>query len=348
MKLVYATLTAVSAAALSLAAAQADETRDFSNVKSVSFERMTGTVDLRIGGDKVSVVKTDGTNVAYPIEIGSANGAVTVLGEDDPEDRHWQKGINWKRDHENAFKIYLEAYPTFTVTVPAGTAVSFDDAVVLVSGGDLNGAFHAHAGYVEGRVGDLASAEISIHSSADLIVGDIAGDLDLSIHGSGDFTGGRAATMVTRIHGSGDVILDDIGADASVSIHGSGDVELGAVGGAFAVSTHGSGDVVAAAVNGGADISVNGSSDIEIASVGGPTAASIRGSGDVEIAGGVARDLRVTIAGSGDFSHLGVATNPVLSTNGSGSIYVRDHEGTVRTQGHGDITVSGVDYSDDD
>lgn len=347
-KFAYATVTAVSAAALFAATAQADETRSFSDVRGISFERVTGTVDIRIGGDRITVEKKDGADAAYPVTISSAGGSVEIIGEDEMEDRNWYKKINWKRNHEDAFKEYLKSYPTFIVTVPAGMAVSFDDAVVSLNGGDLNGDFYTRGGYVDGKLGDLASADIGIHSSADLAIGDVAGDLALAIHGSGDFSGGRAATAVVSIHGSGDVLLQDIGGPADVSIHGSGDVSLGDVGGAIAIEARGSGDVAADAVNGGAEIGINGSSDVSLASVSGPTSVDIRGSGDVEIKGGRAQDLQVVIAGSGDFSHLGLATNARISLNGSGNIYVHEHEGPVNARGRGDIRVGGVEYGNDD
>lgn len=339
---------AVAAAALA-ASAIAQETYNYADIKSVRFETLFSTVEVKTGaGTETTLQITDGKDASYPLQIDAADGAITIRSDENPDELNWGRAVNWRRFHEDAFRVFLEDYPSIVVTMPMGTALDFEHAVVALKGGDTDGELSVSAGYVDGEIGNLASADIRIHGSADLKVGDISGPLDAAIHGSGDLSAGGASTINAEVHGSGDMTLGASRGDAALRVHGSGDIKVREIAGRLEASIYGSGDINTGAVAGGADLSVHGSGDIDVASVNGATEVVIQGSADVHIAGGRADELRVRANGSGDFRFDGLAVNPDLSSTSSGSITIRSHEGEVRARGRGDIKVSGRHYGDDD
>ncbi len=337
-----------AATAMLTGVSSAQETKSFDDVERVELMNMIGAVTIKTGGDKVLVRKSDGTDASYPFYMESNGRALVLRSDEDPDDTRWYDDVNWRRDGEKAFDKYLETYPALEITVPRGTMLAFDSAVVRLSADDTDGALKVREGYVDGEIGNIASGDVRIHGSGDLIVGDVAGDLTIKIHGSGDFTAADAGALNASIHGSGDIEMGDVGSAVTASIHGSGDIELGNVSGPISLSVHGSGDIDAQNVEGGADLSIMGSGDLMLASVSGETTVAINGGGDIDIADGLAENLRVRINGSGDFRMEGSASNPNISVNGSGSAYIARHDGPVRVSGRGDITISGVNYTDDD
>ncbi len=345
---IFSILSAGAAATALLAgASSAQETRSFDDIERIEITNFIGAVMVKTGGDAVAVRKSDGADAGYPFYMERDGGGLVLRSDEDPDDTRWHDEVNWRRDGEKAFDIFLEDYPALEITIPRGTALAFDSAVVRLSADDTDGALNVREGYVDGAIGNIAAGDIAIHGSGDLVVGDVAGDLSIKIHGSGDFKAGDAGALAASIHGSGDVETGDVASAAKASIHGSGDIALGDIRGAVSFSIHGSGDIDAAHVDGGAEISTMGSGDVMLASVSGETAAKIQGSGDIEIAGGRAENLRVRINGSGDFQLAGRASNPDIAVNGSGSAYIAEHDGPVRVSGRGDITISGVNYTDD-
>lgn len=340
--------SSVALAALT-ASAFADETGDFGNIDDLVIEDFIGTVEIKTSRSKdVRAVITDGKNASYPVHMNVDAGILTIKSDEDPDDTRWWDDVNWRRNDERAFETFLEDYPRLVITAPRGTNVSLDSVVTLLNAGDIGGDLALKKGHVEGEVGNVQSADINIHGSADLKVGAVADALEISIHGSGDVISGSASLLNVSIHGSGDVRVGDVDGAAAVQINGSGDVNIGDVGGATDLNVHGSGDITTGAVNGGADISVHGSGDISLASVAGKTSVAIHGSGDTEINGGRSEDLVVRVRGSGDFRHSGLATNPNVSVNGSGDVTISKSEGSIRTSGDGDITIAGRHYGDND
>ena len=338
--------SSVAAAAVMVGASWAQETRSFNDVDSVEITNFIGAVTINTGGNKVSVRMSDGTDAGYPFYMENDGGELVLRSDEDPDDTRWYDDVNWRRHGEGAFDKFLEAYPSLEVTIPRGTTLAFDSAVVRLTADDTGGGLKVREGYVDGKVGNIATGDIGIHGSGDLIVGDVAGDLVVKIHGSGDLEAGDVGALTASIHGSGDVDVGDVASAVKASIHGSGDIVLGNIEGAVSLSVHGSGDVETAHVNGGAELSIRGSGDLSLASVSGETAASINGGGDIDINGGRAENLRVRINGSGDFRMAGSATNPDIAVNGSGSAFIASHDGPVRVSGRGDVEISGVDYND--
>lgn len=340
---------AVAFAAFTLATPQAAAQRiEYAGVNAVLVKDFIGTVTIEVvdRGD-VSLAVTMGADASYPVAVDDTGAVLAVRSDEDPDETRWWDEVNWRRHHEKAFDIFLEDYPTLAFRVPKGTNLSFDSAVVRLDAGDVGGALNVSGGHVDGEIGDVAAADLKVHGSADLIMGDVAETLDVSIHGSGDLRTGSAGLLLASIHGSGDIAIGDVRGDADARIHGSGDITLGGVGGGLSLATHGSGDVKTGPVGAGASVDIHGSGDLAIMNIAGRTEVSINGSGDVRIADGRAENLRVRIHGSGEFAHLGLATNPDVAANGSGDIHIRRHEGSVRVRGDGDITISGVRYEDD-
>lgn len=348
MKLYQSILASTCAVVALTSYAIAQSPQTYSDVERVEISDFIGTVTVKTGGRDVKLTARDGTDASYPLEFDRNGNALVVHSDEDPDDTRWWKEVNWKRDKDKAFVNFLKAYPTLTLTVPRGTELALDSAVVIFTADDTDGAFFVDHGHVDGSIGDVSMADVNIHGSGDLTMGDVAGNLEISIHGSGDFEAGSAGELDARIHGSGDIELSDIRGDASASVHGSGDIALGKVGGEIDLNTHGSGDIRAESVAGGAHLASMGSGDLFIASVNGETEASTHGSGDIRIGSGRAENLNVRVAGSGDFTMGGVATNPNVSARGSGDVDIAKHEGSVRARGRGDIRISGVNYSDRD
>ncbi len=342
--------TIISSVALSAlaTAAFADETANFANVKGLVIEDFIGTVEIKtLRRGETRVVMTDGADASYPVRMNAANGVLTIKSDEDPEDARWWDEVNWRKRDGKAFERYLQGFPKLVISVPQGTNVSFDSAVTLLNAGDIGGDVLVDEGHVEGEIGNVNSADINIHGSADLKIGNVVEALDIEIHGSGDVVAGTAKALLVDIHGSGDVRVGNIAGAAEVSIAGSGDVNLGQVDGPSSIKIHGSGDVDAGDIKSSANISTHGSGDVSLASVAGKTTVSIQGSGDSIIYGGRSEDLTVRVRGSGDFRHHGVATNPDVSVRGNGDVYISKYEGSIRASGDGDIRIAGVDYGDD-
>lgn len=348
MRILSLLSSGVAVTALLTGVSLAQETQSFDNIERVEIMNFIGAVTINTGGDKVSVRKSDGTDASYPFHMESGEGELVLRSDEDPDDTRWHDDVNWRRHGEKAFDKFLETYPSLEITVPRGTALAFDSAVVRLAADDTNGGLKVREGYVDGEIGNIATGDIGIHGSGDLIVGDVAGELTIKIHGSGDFNAGDAGSLNASIHGSGDIEAGDVASAVNASIHGSGDILLGDIDGPVSLSVHGSGDVDTAHVNGGAELSIMGSGDLTLASVSGETSVSINGGGDIDIAGGRAENLRVRINGSGDFRLAGSASSPNIAVNGSGSAYIVNHDGPVRVSGRGDIIISGVNYTDDD
>lgn len=348
MRIMNSILVAASATAFFISPAGAEQTTH-ANVDAIEVTDFIGTVRIEtVSTGAVTLDTVAGDDANYPVRIEAKGGVLIIHSDEDPDDTRWWDKMNWRRNSENAFETFLEDYPTLTLVIPAGTALSFDSAVVKLNADNTSGAFSVREGHVDGVIGDIASGDIKIHGSGDLKVGAVAGDLNASIHGSGDLQVLTAARLDASIHGSGDIYIGDVGGDAETGIHGSGNFTLGNIGGPLIASIHGSGDIDANNVSGGAALSVHGSGNIELASVNGETTARIHGSGDIDIHDGRAENLNVQIFGSGGFEMSGLATNPDIQANSAGNVYISRHEGNVHVRGDGDVRISGVYYGEDD
>jgi hypothetical protein len=196
------------------------------------------------------------------------------------------------------------------MTINGTRYVQGDLPRIVVTGPDTMG-LRIKRSLVKGQIGNVGGATISHTSCGDLVVGNIARDLEANIAGSGDFKVGN------------------IGGGSEVNLAGSGDVELGRVRGDLELNAAGSGGARIDDIQGRANINIAGSGDVEIASVGREVEVNVAGSGDVTLKSGQSQ-LEANIAGSGDIRHNGTVINPSVSIVGSGNVIVARLEGQPR------------------
>ena len=199
--------------------------------------------------------------------------------------------------------LTLDRLPVITAHVPMRTSLAVGDAVF-------------------GRVGPTEALALANNGCGDWILADVAGPLEVAVHGSGDIHAGRAGVLHAALSGSGDLSTEDVEGEAAVVTHGSSDTKLGRVGRGLSLELAGSGDVDAAEVDG-------------------PIASHQSGSGDVEIRGGRSPNVSVATSGSGDFSFKGQAGAVSVQSSGSGDIAIAHASGPVSKShsGSGDIDI---------
>ncbi len=306
-------------------------------------EDIIGRNAVTTGGDTIraQVPKSD---VRDGVQITEQDGAMVIAGPERPDLHVIQKKMK-RHGGADAFLEFLEDYPAVEITAPKGAALKVSYSAASIDAGDLGGAFVVQKSMLEGAVGDVAAADVTLTGWGDLSLGDVSGPAKLSVYGSGDIQMGSSRELVAKVSGSGDIDIDRVDGAAVVSIKGSGDIQLDDVAGDIEAKISGSGDIQGGAVRGGGVFVIAGSGDIVVDSVNGPTIASIKGSGDIDIDDGRAENLRVSVAGSGSFVFSGVATNLDASVGGSGEINVARNEGALHTKGDGEIIVAGRNYS---
>lgn len=166
---------------------------------------------------------------------------------------------------------------------------------------------------------------ISVSGSGDLI-GEtkiVAGDLDLSVSGSG--------SLKIEIEASGEV-------EGNVS--GSGDLTLKGKCKSFESNVSGSGKVVlATAITEGADFGVSGSGKIEASGSASTVKATISGSGKVLAANLETNKCEVRISGSGDVE-INVKNELDANISGSGSVGYKGNPSKVNSHASGSGKVS--------
>ncbi|MBI1394171.1 MAG: hypothetical protein GC152_15685 [Alphaproteobacteria bacterium] len=311
--------------------------------RTIAVADFIGRVEIAVHDGPMTAMVYDG-QAEFPVTVTTKGDVLYVKGPK-PLDMNAINKKMWRGnrgDYEDRLDKFIADYPTLKVLAPRGAGVKVVDSVAAARGGDIGGFLYIDGGYVNAEFGDLMSVEADIDGAGDILVGEIAKKVALSINGSGDFSGVSAGSALIKVNGSGDVELGKIASGAELMIYGSGDIDLADVGGPLKLAIAGSGDIQAGRVNGGLDVTINGSGDVGVLSVDGPTKASISGNGDINIAGGRASDLTVEIRGSGDFSLAGVSTNLTALVGGGGVVSVERNEGSLTATGDGDVYVGGV------
>lgn len=232
---------------------------------------------------------------------GLSLGAMIFHHRDDDGDRG-DRGEHGRATVAGIGHLAPDDMPLITIRMPLDAHVSADGAVF-------------------GRVGATHSLDLAVAGCGDWTVGDVSGALGVRVSGSGDVAGGRAGSLRAGLSGSGDLKLSRVDGEADITTSGSSDVHLGAAG--------------------PVSIRIGGSSDIRIGEVQGPIHTEIGGSGDVTIDHGRAPDVRVAVAGSGDFTFHGSAGGVSASVAGSGDIVIDHASGPVSQSkaGSGDIRI---------
>jgi hypothetical protein len=151
---------------------------------------------------------------------------------------------------------------------------------------------------------------------------------------------GRSNTLDLDNSGCGDWVVANVAGAMHIAVSGSGDVRAGSAG-PTELRISGSGNITTRDVRGGLNAATSGSGDIDAASIAGPIRARISGSGDVRVRRGVASDMDVSVAGSGDISFGGVAETLEASVAGSGDVSVAKVTGSVsrHVAGSGEVRI---------
>ncbi len=292
-------ITAVAPLALLAGAAVAQE-----QTAGQTFQAKRVQIDALVGNLKIIVQKDyPGINVTLAgsgemiqkIRL-STSGDAMVMSMEGMEGDWWDNMWDWSSVSPEDLSV--------TIIVATGTPVKVDNYIGDAEIGDIEAALKMNTSGGEVRAGRVASADVAIAGSGDIVIGPVAGDLDASIAGSGSVRSGDVHSADVEIAGGGEVRVGQANGDINIDIAGSGEVYA---------------------------ISVNGKVDIDVA-----------GSGDVRIDGGVADPFKVDIAGSGDVRFGGTANNPDVSVLGSGDVWIAAYTGTLSSDG-ADIKIGSAD-----
>ncbi|NNU15552.1 hypothetical protein HK107_04370 [Parvularcula sp. ZS-1/3] len=314
----------------------------------IVIEDFYGTVELELSGSgEISAIKSGPNADEVTIKTGSTT---RITGDEEIDRRRWWKEYQnnrkgWSgrqpKDRDRVFEEMLEERPRLTISAPQGTDIEINGSAIHMrtdgSAGDVDITDNVHLLVV---LGDVDDAELEIHGSGYLEVGNVAGMLDGSVHGSGDLIAGNIREADLRVHGSGDLNARNVGGEVKASVHGSGDLSLERVLGPVSANVHGSGDLKMNRIERGLKGSVHGSGDLEVNQVNGDLDLSVHGSGDLDIDNGSVDDLDATVYGSGEVTFGGSAKNARLRSTGSGSIRVGRVTGQLDAKGK-DIRVDG-------
>lgn len=172
------------------------------------------------------------------------------------------------------------------------------------------------------EIGATESLELEISGCSTATVGDVAGELNVDLAGSGRINAGAVGSLDADVAGSGDITVGAVANGANVDVAGSGTVTIASLTGEFSTDGAGSGNVT---VQGGA---------ITMASI------DLAGSGEVSIGASV-ETLDVNVVGSGDIDVTGTVGDVDAEIAGSGNVTVAAVTGTVRKEvwGSGDVQV---------
>lgn len=144
---------------------------------------------------------------------------------------------------------------------------------------------------------------------------------------------GRSDRLDLEVDGCGAVRLGDVAGPLELTDHGSGEITGAAAGDVRLVMT-GSGGVRLGRAR-GLEARILGSGEAVLGSVSGPVDVRLDGAGGLRINGGEAPDLKVRSSGSGAVRFDGVAGTVEVTTQGSGGVEVARARGAVTKDGEG-------------
>ena len=344
-------------AALGAAAAEpvSSVEKSFSGANAIEITGFIGTLDVRPG--RTLSIEMMGAPEGGPLDVSDQNGTIVIKGDANEVKKLYRRGPpyrkgwgNWNSDDAiTKFGEFLEDYPVLSVTLPEGGDLKIETSA-LIAEADMNfGELNINdLKEVYGTFGDAKSLKAGIGGMGELSFGNVEGDADIGIGGSGDVYMGNAGKATVRIGGSGDVDLGTIKEGLEITIGGSGDVAAKDVGG-LEVSIGGSGDVETGNVRNGVLAKINGSGDISVGTMAGDLQLGINGSGDIDIDGGKSSSTLIKINGSGDVHFGGVANDPTVSVHGAGDVDIEDYTGKVTVSGDkDDVRIGDLTFDDDD
>lgn len=296
------------------------------NAPVLKIENFIGTIDITTGNhDKITITDADGA----PVE--KAQGRVTIDGG------HTIKSVNcrskkssvkinlggWKYKKRRGGYKDISEYPYVKITMPNTAHLIIKNSVIF------------------GDVETIGSGDLAIRYCGDIDFGDIKGDLNLRISGSGDVKIGDAGAADLHVSGSGDLEAGDL-ASADIYVSGSGDLDIGDIQGHAKIRSSGAGDIQIDSLLGGLDYEGSGSSDFEARSVrGGNLHIHSSGSGDVSIADGDVKTLEINASGASDVSYRGRAVNAEAHASGAADITINTPSGYLEksTSGAGEVRI---------
>ncbi len=203
-----------------------------------------------------------------------------------------RRKTGWLDFPEQQLYPWRDIYPSLSLKVPAGTAVALQRVIGEARIGNIAAPLELDVSLLDAQVGDVSEATLKLRGRGKITLGNVSGQISVLSSGSSDLTIGNVL-------------------EAKIDKSGSGDIDLGDVASGLRFDTAGSGDTKAASVNGPLEVLINGS-------------------GGLRIGGGEVDPLRLRLNGSGDFRFEGTARNPDVTINGSGSIAIKAHRGTLR------------------
>lgn len=174
------------------------------------------------------------------------------------------------------------------------------------------------------EIGPSEALSVSFMGCGTVNAGDVAGESEVELAGSGVVNTGASRSLSVDLAGSGDVVAGAVAESASIDMAGSGSVTIASLTGDLETDGLGSGDVI---VQGGAVTNAN---------------VDLAGSGNVQIAAPV-QSLKVSIVGSGDVSVAGTVGDIDADIAGSGNVSARAVTGRVTRdiRGPGEVTIGG-------
>jgi len=294
----------------------------------LKIENFIGTVEIVTGDyNKISITDADGANFSRSDNGLELNDDISIRSYHCryKKDKPMVGKGKWSWATGGTNYRNISEYPLVKITAPANTHLEIDKSIIF------------------GAVGNIGSAHLHIGSCGDMVFGDVNGNLDLSISGSGDITLGRAGVSEISVSGAGGLIAGNL-ASADISVSGSGDLTLGNVAGFTDIGSSGAGDVEIGSIGGGLNIHSSGASDLEIDSVtGGDLSIRVSGSSDVTIASGSVNTLFIEASGASDVTYNGSSIDAEARASGASDIYIHNPSGHLRTSDSGaaDVNVRG-------
>jgi hypothetical protein len=267
-------------------------------INALKVEDMSGTltVDVKDGGPTTLEINGVQWKVAR-VGVRQSGRELTIKGTDNRKVWNWRSWFDFRHGgRDEAKNLYVH------LTVPRGTAVKVDSLIGNAIIGNIEAPLKFDAvGDTDTRIGNVASADVSLAGSGKIKIANVAGRLNAETAGSGDIRSGDACDVHAEIAGSGSISV----AKAKCKLH----------------------------------VEIAGSGDFSAASVSGPTHIEIAGSGSVSIADGEANPMHVEIMGSGDVSFGGMAVDPNIESMGSGSVRLKAYRGNLHTEGNSSLKI---------
>jgi len=314
-----AAMTAISCLALLTSTANAKD------APVLKIENFIGTVEIITGDfDKIKITDADGANFSRDGNGLELNDDISI----------WSYNCRYKKDKPMVGKgkwgwrtggkdyRYISEFPLVKITAPANVHLEIDKSIIF------------------GNVGNVGSAHLHIGSCGDMKFGDVNGNLDVSISGSGDIILGNAGVSDISVSGAGDLTAKNL-TSADIQVSGSGDLVLSSITGFADIGSSGAGDVEIGSVGGGLSIHSSGASDLEIESVtGGDLTIRVSGSSDITIDDGSVETLFIKASGASDVTYNGSSVNAEARASGASDIYIKNPSGRLRTSDSGAADVN--------